>query len=286
MYFSVVPGRAPHHDAILDRLRFRNAALSPLGRIPEAGYVRHSAGVPPWRRYPRHALVFLFDGAGRYRDETGADQPVGAGDLLVIAPGRAHAYGPGPDECWSEFYLSFDGPVFSLWQARGAILDAQPPVRHLEPVDGWLRRFEGVLSQGADDALGEVCRLQTLLAEILAHGTKADPAPGDARWLARARVLLDADFAAERPIGAIAREMHLSVETFRRRFTRLAGQAPTRYRLARRVDRASELLRAGRPLKDVAATVGFYDEFHFSRLFKQITGESPSRFRERTRGTG
>ena len=31
--------------------------------------------------------------------------------------------------------------------------------------------------------------------------------------------------------------------------------------------------------KEIAETLGFYDEFHFSRRFHQITGQSPRQFR-------
>jgi AraC-like DNA-binding protein len=76
----------------------------------------------------------------------------------------------------------------------------------------------------------------------------------------------------------------LSVEGFRKRFTRVAGQPPTRYRIARRIDRACELLSSGRAtVKEAAAAAGFFDQFHFSRRFKQVTGESPAHFRQRLR---
>lgn len=41
-----------------------------------------------------------------------------------------------------------------------------------------------------------------------------------------------------------------------------------------------QLLHTLRPVKEVAWEVGFADEFYFSRLFKKVTGMSPSAFRE------
>jgi AraC-like DNA-binding protein len=34
------------------------------------------------------------------------------------------------------------------------------------------------------------------------------------------------------------------------------------------------------PIKEIAERTGFADEFHFSKRFRQIVGQSPGRFRE------
>ncbi len=76
----------------------------------------------------------------------------------------------------------------------------------------------------------------------------------------------------------------MSYESFRKRFTRVVGQPPARYRMARLMDRACELMQAGRALdKEIAGSLGFCDHFHCSRRFKQIVGESPRQFRQRIR---
>jgi two-component system response regulator YesN len=35
------------------------------------------------------------------------------------------------------------------------------------------------------------------------------------------------------------------------------------------------------PLKDVAAFVGYHDQFYFSRVFKSVTGAPPSEYARR-----
>ncbi|MEI6350679.1 MAG: helix-turn-helix transcriptional regulator [Verrucomicrobiota bacterium] len=78
----------------------------------------------------------------------------------------------------------------------------------------------------------------------------------------------------------------LSFESFRKKFTQIMGMSPMRYRTARAVDRASELLFAKEMSgKEIARQLGFFDEYHFSKRFKQITGHSPSDFRHRMHPT-
>jgi AraC-like DNA-binding protein len=57
---------------------------------------------------------------------------------------------------------------------------------------------------------------------------------------------------------------------------------PARYRSARIIDRACELMQKGlNSNKLIAQELGFSDEHHFSRRFKAITGCPPSVFRKR-----
>ncbi|MCM3628454.1 AraC family transcriptional regulator [Paenibacillus glycanilyticus] len=37
------------------------------------------------------------------------------------------------------------------------------------------------------------------------------------------------------------------------------------------------------PVKQIAKLCGYYEEYHFSKMFKQHNGVSPSRYRERKR---
>jgi AraC-like DNA-binding protein/predicted GNAT family N-acyltransferase len=73
----------------------------------------------------------------------------------------------------------------------------------------------------------------------------------------------------------------MSYESFRKRFQRETGVSPARYRTLRRIEAARELLRYSPQLtnRQIAETLGFADEYHFSRRFTQIAGSTPRQFR-------
>jgi AraC family transcriptional regulator len=68
---------------------------------------------------------------------------------------------------------------------------------------------------------------------------------------------------------------------FARQFKAATGLPPHQYVIARRVERAKQLLQAGTglPLAEVAADAGFSDQSQFSRHFKRLVGVTPGRFR-------
>jgi AraC-like DNA-binding protein len=257
------------------RQLYHSATRCPLGRITVAGTIQNSRGLPatPMRVLGSYALVYLLAGGGHYADANGCRQRVGAGDLLVLFPDLAHTYGPEPGGRWDEIYLVFEGPVFDLWRQSG-LLTPSRPVHHLEPVRWWQQRLAGVVAPNLSTP-ERLALLQSVLAGALAAGAQ----PEDA-WLRHARALLEADMDRELYVEDVARKLKLSPETFRKKFCRLAGQSPWRYRLERLIDQACRLVHEGQVTnKEIAGQLGFSDEFHFSRRFKQITGLSPTQYR-------
>jgi AraC family transcriptional regulator len=81
-----------------------------------------------------------------------------------------------------------------------------------------------------------------------------------------------------RDLAAVA---HLSPYHFARLFKVSTGLPPRRYVIARRVERAQQLLRSrdDLALAQVAARSGFWDQGHFTRHFKRLVGVTPKRFR-------
>ena len=81
-----------------------------------------------------------------------------------------------------------------------------------------------------------------------------------------------------RDLAAVA---HLSPYHFARRFKESTGLSPHRYIIARRIERAKQLLRDDDELTlaQIAARVGFWDQGHFTRHFKRLVGVTPKHFR-------
>lgn len=103
-----------------------------------------------------------------------------------------------------------------------------------------------------------------------------DAAVADAQeWIA-------ANYAAAKPVAAMAARSGLAERTFKRRFLAATGYAPLDYVQAVRIEEAKQMLVASDMTADeIAAEVGYEDAAFFRRLFKRRTGTTPAGYRRR-----
>ncbi len=82
-------------------------------------------------------------------------------------------------------------------------------------------------------------------------------------------------------LAQIAAVAHLSPYHFARQFKAATGLPPHQYDIARRVERAKQLLHAGTDvsLAEIALHAGFSDQSQFSCHFKRLIGVTPGQFR-------
>ncbi len=103
--------------------------------------------------------------------------------------------------------------------------------------------------------------------------------------LAKARAFIAAHHAGPLRMGDVAREVHVSPFYFCRIFKDATGQTFTSYLARVRIEAAKAmLLDADRRVSEAAYAVGFQSLSQFNRLFRRITGTSPSRYRDRPHG--
>jgi AraC family transcriptional regulator len=81
-------------------------------------------------------------------------------------------------------------------------------------------------------------------------------------------------------LDELAQVVGLSASHFVRSFRRSTGKTPYQFLLHRRVARAQMAMRDRRtPLAEVALVSGFADQHHLARVFRRITGVTPSTYR-------
>lgn len=126
--------------------------------------------------------------------------------------------------------------------------------------------------------------MESLALEMLVQTARVRTAGehGEPAWMATVRSVLHEGFAEPISLGGLAgvagvHETHLA-RAFRKRHGCTVGEYVRRLR----VDSAAlELKRSTKPVAEIAAETGFYDQAHFCRTFKRAYGLSPSDYRTR-----
>jgi len=121
----------------------------------------------------------------------------------------------------------------------------------------------------------------------LRHG--ADRTRGSKLWLPHhslRRVIerMDAEIGMNLDLRTLAAESGYSVNHFLKMFRQTTGCTPHQFLLKRRIDRAKALI-GGKalPLMDVANACGFSSHAQLSRVFRKLTGMTPSDYRRHAR---
>ena len=101
-----------------------------------------------------------------------------------------------------------------------------------------------------------------------------------ARYLLRAKDLVDARYAEPITVDDLAAAAGLSRAHFSRMFTRTFGESPRAYLQTRRLERAAALLRyTDRSVADICVMVGLQSVGSFTTSFARVYGKPPAAYR-------
>ena len=127
-----------------------------------------------------------------------------------------------------------------------------------------------------------VITLQSLISDLLTAipEKKWDLASKDVRILDTMN-FIENHIAENLANQTLAQNIQLATNAFIRLFTGELGVSPQRFVKKKRIDRACILLHHSvKSIDEIAVETGFADRYHFSRVFKEITGISPAYYRK------
>src|SRR3984957_8144099 len=246
-------------------------------------------------RLPQH-LIILFTKPPREMSvrcegvKRNAPPPVGSMALVPVGA-LADVSWRGNKDC---LQVSVEPDLVQRVAAKSFERDLSPAA--IPPLDAFIapELRSAMLALGAESesgALGGPLMIESL-ANILAvhlirHLFGFRPTAARARGvLSRRKLAATIDYIManldNRPtLERMAEMVHLSPDHFARQFKAATGLAPYQFVLARRVERAQQLLggRQKLSLAEVAIAAGFSDQSQLCLHFKRISGVTPGHFR-------
>ena len=235
-----------------------------------------------WGPHTHNAYELHYVIAGRASFELGGKRiPVRAGDFFYTRPSTVHRMDV-PD---GEYLLQY--VAFIELDATG---DAEL-IDDLETLLGEARirrvgdRYHALFARLSRQSLSDDARQQRaasarmtgLLYDLMID---APSSPGGHPAVRRALELIRSQVGDPFTLDDIVEELGIDKSYFIRLFKSQIGVPPMKYAMNLKMSAASDLLRTTTdPLSTVAARVGFRDEYHFAKRFKQWSGTAPGSFR-------
>ena len=212
--------------------------------------------------------------------ETVGQRPYEAspGSLLLQPAGELHAnhYDGGEVRC---LIIELQPQRLELIQSGSGLLHAATHLRSAA-IRSLAQRLQAELRwrDDASDLAIEALVLELLAQTIRQHPSRlSHPAP---RALCDARAFIHARFNHSIGLSEIAAAVGLHpshlAKMFRRHYRCTVGEYIRRLRLEYA---AQELSRSGKALGEIALAAGFYDQSHFTHLFKLHHGLTPAAYR-------
>jgi len=123
-----------------------------------------------------------------------------------------------------------------------------------------------------------------LVLELRKIASPTDKEPDSHRKIKQIKGVLDNEYGRPMRIKDLAAAVFLSPDYLRQSFKEAYGYSPMQYLLKKRIDTACQMMiSSNAPVKDIAERCGIENVFYFSRLFKKITGKTPTQYRQHMR---
>jgi AraC-like DNA-binding protein len=235
------------------------------------------------RTLPNLHILYITRGKGIFETE-GKRYSVLPGSVLFLFPGIKHRYKPVFEVGWHEYWVGFQGKNFSKLLEEG-ILSREHVFFNTGLHDSIVATFNMIIDEVKTQAplfqLKACAGILSLIAEILTRNRRKDQINNFQRIVEKAKSLMEANIAGVINLPGISEQIGISTSRFNEIFKTYTSMTPYQYYMQIKIKKAAELLEhKDVSVKEVAYSLGFEDQYYFSRFFKKKTGVAPSVWRK------
>lgn len=225
---------------------------------------------------------FILSGHGEYRLGT-VSYAVEAPCVLLQWPDEPMYY--GPESSWEELYLIYPRQTQELLRNSKTFCPETAPVRHI-PMLSAVREAIDRLAQRLNETPIDPDAVDLACWEMV-MASYATPAsrPAENPRIDQIERRLQNNLAGHVDYHALAASLGMSLATLRRRWADYhPGMSFSRYRESYFLQESCRrLIESDDLIKEIAAAMGFSDQYYFSRRFRQLARMTPSEYRRRYR---
>lgn len=234
-----------------------------------------------------YAIAVLEAGAERYRYR-GEEHLAAAGSIAVLNPDEVHTGSKASEQGWRYRVFYPQAWQFEALLAELELPHAGPPMfrgsvhRDVDLVAALLQ-LHRLLEHGEASILQRQTHWREVMLQLLQRHAclpSLRAAGREPQAVVRAKELLGSRLGQPPSLEELAAAVNLSPFHFARVFRRATGLPPHAWLKQRRLEQARALLKGGGTPLGVALQLGFADQSHLGRQFKQAYGVAPGAYRK------
>jgi len=264
--------------------RMSQHALCKMLFLTEIGFEGETSFTP----FKKHAagthylLVYVAKGAGWYSVK-GRTYLVNENEYFVLAHDADFELGSSPDNPWSIYWAFFRGAqapeimIHLMGKNNLAPRMAKPLVGRVAQFNDILHHLE--LLENLENLVYANSRFYSFLCSFRLTVLSSR------RHAKKDSVIQSIEFMRENihrqvTLSDLAKAAGLSVSHYCALFKKKTMQSPLSLYTSMKIQRACQMLQnRDHTIKSIAYTLGFFDQYHFSKVFKQVMGISPKHFK-------
>ena len=233
---------------------------------------------------PQHyLLVYVAKGSGSYSVQK-KKYVVTENDFFVLPVKYADEVRASAENLWTIYWAYFSGSQAS--KVAQHLMGKGYAPRKAKPLVGRVAQFNDILHhlelmENIENLVYANSRFYTFLCSFRLMVVSAR------KYGKKDGVIQSMEFMRENISRAITLEelaevAGLSVSHYCAIFKQKTMQTPMQLYTSMKVQKACQLLQnKSQTIKSIAYTLGFFDQYHFSKVFKQIMGVAPKNFRSK-----
>ena len=230
-----------------------------------------------FRVQPFYTLHYVLRGKGTLYFN-GKVYKIRAGQFFILPINQNIKYLPDKDDPWKYFWFDFSGNIAeflfnSIYRDSPIISDVQP-----ESALAVFKRLFYEMSTGTVKYFSALSCFYGVINLLF----KGENRPETTSLVAEAKKFITLNFrSCDFTVEDLCRMSHISHSYLCKLFKKETGITVKSYLTSVRINEAVKLLKSSdMTVKDVAFSVGFFDDVNFMKSFKRHVGKTPSQYRQ------